>query len=159
MLIGGYLIINFMLIYENSNVAVSITDILSLFFLWILCTFPLILLGSFFGYKSNKINAPLVPEKPWYFHYRYITFLTGLVGFTTIFLEFNYVMAALWRYQFYFLVAILWTAFLLFFIIVGEMTILVVYFNLCYGDYNWCFRYDCLFWNYGFNFYYGNAYI
>ena len=148
MLIGGYLIINFILIYENSNAAVNITDILSLFTLWILCTFPLISLGSFFGYKSNKINAPfeinkipsIIPEKPWYLHYRYIIFLTGLVGFATIFIEFNYVMTALWRHEIYFLVAFLWNSFLLFIIVVGEMTILVVYFNLCYGDYNWWWK-------------------
>ena len=148
MLIGGYLIINFILIYENSNAAVNITDILSLFTLWILCTFPLISLGSFFGYKSNKINVPfeinkipsIIPEKPWYLHYRYIIFLTGLVGFATIFIEFNYVMTALWRHEIYFLVAFIWNSFLLFIIVVGEMTILVVYFNLCYGDYNWWWK-------------------
>ena len=121
---------------------------LSLFTLWILCTFPLISLGSFFGYKSNKINAPfeinkipsIIPEKPWYLHYRYIIFLTGLVGFATIFIEFNYVMTALWRHEIYFLVAFIWNSFLLFIIVVGEMTILVVYFNLCYGDYNWWWK-------------------
>ena len=148
MLIGGYLIVNCLLIYEKSNAAVHFGDILSLFFLWIFCTFPLILLGSFFGYKSNRINLPfeinkipnIIPEKPWYLHYRYITFLTGLVGFATIFIELNYVMVALWRHQIYFLGAFLWVAFFLFIIVVGEMTILVVYFNLCYGDYNWWWK-------------------
>ena len=148
MLIGGYLIVNCLLIYEKSNAAVNFGDILSLFVLWIFCTFPLILLGSFFGFKSNKINLPfeinkipnIIPEKPWYLHYRYITFLTGLVGFATIFIELNYVMVALWRHQIYFLGAFLWIAFFLFIIVVGEMTILVVYFNLCYGDYNWWWK-------------------
>ena len=73
MLIGGYLIVNCLLIYEKSNAAVNFIDILSLFVLWIFCTFPLILLGSFFGFKSNKINLPfeinkipnIIPEKPW----------------------------------------------------------------------------------------------
>ena len=148
MLIGGYLIINCLLIYEKSNAAVHFGDILSLFMLWIFFTFPLILLGSFFGFKSNKINLPfeinkipnIIPEKPWYLHYRYITFLTGLVGFATIFIELNYIMVALWRHQIYFLGAFLWVAFFLFIIVVGEMSILVVYFNLCYGDYNWWWK-------------------
>ena len=148
MLIGGYLIINCLLIYEKSNAAVHFGDILSLFMLWIFFTFPLILVGSFFGFKSNKINLPfeinkipnIIPEKPWYLHYRYITFLTGLVGFATIFIELNYIMVALWRHQIYFLGAFLWVAFFLFIIVVGEMSILVVYFNLCYGDYNWWWK-------------------
>ena len=87
-LLLGYLIINIILIIENSNAAVNFSDIISLFILWICCTFPLILIGSFFGFKSNHINIPceinkipsFIPEKPWYLHYRYITFLTGLIG-------------------------------------------------------------------------------
>ena len=147
-LILGYIIINIVLTIEKSNAAVHFYDILSLFILWLFCTFPLILIGSFFGFKSNKINIPvtvnkipsIIPEKPWYLHYKYITFLTGLIGFATIFIELNYVMAALWRHQIYFLGTFLWISFLLFIIVVGEMTVLVVYFNLCYGDYNWWWK-------------------
>ena len=143
--ICGYIIINIILAIEKSNAAVRFTDILSLFVIWLFCTFPLILLGSFFGFKSTKINIPVsinkipsvIPEKPWYLHYRYITFLTGLVGFATIFIEINYIMGALWRHQIYFLGIFLWISFLLFVVIVGEMSVIAVYYNLCYGDYKW----------------------
>ena len=147
-LLFGYMIVNVVLSIENSNAAVNFSDIISLYALWIFCTFPLILIGSFFGYKSNRINIPcdinkipsVIPSKPWYLHYRYITFVTGLIGFATIFIEFNYVMASLWRHEIYFLASFLWITFLLFIIVVGEMTIIVVYFNLCYGDYNWWWK-------------------
>ena len=147
-LIFGYLNVNIVLTLEKSNAAVHFYDILSLFVLWLFCTFPLILIGSFFGFKSNKISIPvtinkipsIIPEKPWYLRYRYITFVTGIIGFATIFIELNYVMGALWRHQIYFLGAFLWIAFLLFIIVVGEMTVLVVFFNLCYGDYNWWWK-------------------
>ena len=147
-LVIGYTIVNIVLTIEKSNAAVNFTDILSLFFLWIFCTFPLILIGSFFGFKSRKLDTPctinkipsIIPSKPWYLHYRYITFLTGIIGFSTIFIEFNYIMAALWRHQIYFLAIYLWIVFFLFIIIVGEMTVIVVYFNLCYGDYNWWWK-------------------
>ena len=147
-LILGYILVNIVLTLEKSNAAVQFYDILSLFVLWLFCTFPLILIGSFFGFKSNKINAAvpvnkipsIIPEKPWYLHYKYITFLTGIIGFATIFIELNYIMGALWRHQIYFLGAFLWIAFLLFIIVVGEMSVLVVYFNLCYGDYNWWWK-------------------
>ena len=147
-LIFGYIAVNLILTIENSNAAVHFTDILSLFILWLFCTFPLILIGSFFGFKSNKIDTPvtinkipsIIPDKPWYLHYNYITFLTGFIGFATIFIELNYVMGTLWRHQIYFLGTFLWIAFLLFIIVVGEMTVLVVYFNLCYGDYNWWWK-------------------
>ena len=147
-LICGYIIVNIILTIEKSNAAVHFYDILSLFILWIFCTLPLILIGSFFGYKSRKINIPCdvnripstIPEKPCYLHYKYITFLTGFIGFATIFIEFNYVMSALWRHQIYFMATFIWISFLLFVIVVGEMAILFVFLNLCHGDYNWAWK-------------------
>ena len=144
----GYVLVNIVLTLEKSNAAVNFSDIASLFFLWLFCTFPLILIGSFFGYKTSHIKIPtninkipsMIPSKPWYLHYRIIRIFTGLIGFATIFIEFNYVMAALWRHQIYFLATFLCISFFLFIIVVGEMTILVVYFNLCYGDYDWWWK-------------------
>ena len=119
-LIFGYIIVNIILTIEHSNAAVHFYDILSLFILWIFCTFPLILIGSFFGYKSKRMNVPCdinripstIPDKPCYLHYRYITFVTGFIGFATIFIEFNYVMSALWRHQIYFMATFIWISFL-----------------------------------------------
>jgi len=147
-LIFGYIIVNIILSIEKSNAAVNFSDILSLFILWIFCTFPLILIGSFFGFKSRRINIPCdinripsaIPDKPCYLHYKYITFVTGFIGFATIFIEFNYVMGSLWRHQIYFMATFIWISFLLFVIVVGEMAILFVFLNLCKGDYNWAWK-------------------
>ena len=147
-LICGYIIVNIILTIEKSNAAVHFYDIVSLFILWIFCTFPLILIGSFFGYKSKRINVPCeinripsaIPDKPCYLHYKYITFITGFIGFATIFIEFNYVMSALWRHHIYFMATFIWISFLLFVIVVGEMSVLFVFLNLCRGDYNWAWK-------------------
>ena len=147
-LILGYIIVNIILTIEKSNAAVHLYDIISLFVLWIFCTFPLILIGSFFGYKSRRMNIPCdinripsaIPDKPCYLHYKYITFITGFIGFATIFIEFNYVMSALWRHQIYFMATFIWISFLLFVIVVGEMSVLFVFLNLCRGDYNWAWK-------------------
>ena len=147
-LIFGYIIVNIILSLEKSNAAVHFYDIVSLFILWIFCTFPLILIGSFCGYKSRRINIPCdinripsaIPEKPCYLHYKYITFVTGFIGFATVFIEFNYVMSALWRHQIYFMATFIWISFLLFVIVVGELAVLFVFLNLCRGDYNWAWK-------------------
>ena len=147
-LIFGYIIVNIILTIEKSNAAVSFYDILSLFVLWIFCTAPLILIGSFFGFKSRRMNVPTdinripsaIPEKPCYLHYKYITFLTGFIGFATIFIEFNYVMSALWTHKIYFMATFIWVSFLLFVIVVGEISILFVFLNLGRGDYNWAWK-------------------
>ena len=147
-LIFGYIIVNIVLTIEKSNAAVHFYDILSLFILWIFCTLPLILIGSFFGAKRRKMIAPCdinripseIPKKPCYLHYKYIIFITGFFGFSTIFIELNYVMASLWQHEIYFLATFLWISFFLFIIVVGEMSILFIYLNLCSGDYNWCWN-------------------
>ena len=147
-LILGYIIVNIILTIEKSNAAVSFYDILSLFVLWIFCTAPLILIGSFFGFKSKRMSVPAdinripsaIPEKPCYLHYKYITFVTGFIGFATIFIEFNYVMSALWTHKIYFMATFIWVSFLLFVIVVGEIAILFVFLNLCRGDYNWAWK-------------------
>ena len=147
-LIFGYIIVNIILTIEKSNAAVHFYDILSLFVLWLFCTFPLILIGSFFGFKSRKMSVPCeinripstIPEKPCFLHYKLVTFLTGFIGFATIFIEFNYVMSALWRHQIYFMATFLWISFLLFVIVVAEMSVLFVFLNLCRGDDNWAWK-------------------
>ena len=147
-LIFGYVLVNIILVIEKSNAAVHFYDIISLFILWIFCTFPLILIGSFFGFKSRRMNVPCeinripsaIPDKPCYLHYKYIIFVTGFVGFATIFIEFSYVMSSLWRHQLYFVATFIWISFLLFIIVVGEMAILFVFLNLCRGDYNWAWK-------------------
>lgn len=144
----GYNVVNLILTIERSSAAVKVLDIFSLFILWIFCTFPLILIGSFFGVKRKMISVPyepnpiptIIPPKPWYMHYRVISLITGLIGFGTIFIELSYVMAALWKHQIYFLVTFLWISFIFFIIITSELSFLVVYWNLCKGDYNWWWK-------------------
>ena len=107
-----------------------------------------LIFGCFFGFKSKRINVPCdinripsaIPEKPCYLHYKYTTFVTGFIGFATIFIEFNYVMAALWTHKIYFMATFIWISFLLFVIVVGEISILFVFLNLCRGDYNWAWK-------------------
>ena len=144
----GYIFINIILSLENSTAAVNIYDLSSLFFLWIFCTLPLILIGTFLGIKSKKQKMPCkvntVPrkiyEKPWYLHYRYLSCITGLICFITILFELNYIMSALWRHELYFIVSFLWISYFLFIMVSGEVSIIVVFWNLCYGDYNWWWK-------------------
>ena len=147
-LLIGYFIVNIILVLEKSSAAANASDILSLFILWIFCSFPLTLIGSFLGIKCRPISAPcktnpvpsFVPEKPWYLHYKFMTFITGIIAFGTFFIELNYVMGSLWKHQIYFLAFFLWISLILFIIICGEFAIIVVFWNLCYGDYNWWWK-------------------
>ena len=47
----------------------------------------------------------------------------------------NYIL-----YELYFVVPFLWISYLLFVIVSGEVSVIVVFWNLCYGDYNWWWK-------------------
>ena len=144
----GYTIINIILKMKNIEVGLNLSDIIYLFCLWIFFTFPLILIGHFLGVKLTKINIKnkintvpsVIPVKPWYLHYRFLVFITGFVGFLTIFIELNYVMTSIWKDQLYFMPIFLCISFNLYIIVTGEISIFVVFLNLCYGDYNWWWK-------------------
>ena len=144
----GYFLVNIILALERSSAAVNLSDIISLFALWVFCTFPLILIGSFLGIKNKPIAAPcktnavpsFVPSKPWYLHYKFMTFVTGFISFGTFFIELSYVMGSLWKHQIYFLATFLWISLILFIIICGEISVIVIFWNLCYGDYKWWWK-------------------
>ena len=138
---------NFFLIFEGGE-PIKFTALLSLLFLWLFCSTPLVLIGSFFGMKKKRIKIPCrinpcpttIPQKPWYFRIKYLIWITGLIPFAAIFIEFIYLMASLWREQIYYLFGFLWLALNVIIIISSEVSIIVVYLCLCKGDYNWWWK-------------------
>ena len=138
---------NFFLIFEESD-SIKFSAFLSLLFLWLFCSTPLVLIGSFFGMKRKRIKIPCrinpcpttIPKKPWYFRIKYLIWVTGLIPFAAIFVEFIYLMASIWRAQIYYLFGFLWIALNVMIIISSEVAIIVVYLCLCKGDYNWWWK-------------------
>ena len=139
--------VNFFLIFEDSD-SINFTSFLSLLFLWLFCSTPLVLMGAFFGTKKKRIKIPCrinpcpttIPNKPWYFRIKYLIWVTGLIPFAAIFIEFIYLMASLWREHIYYLFGFLWIALNVMIIVSSEVSIIVVYLCLCKGDYNWWWK-------------------
>ena len=145
---GCYTLINFLLIIENSTAAVNFGDIFSLLVLWLCCSSPLVLMGSFFGVKNKGIKVPckvnalptVVPPKPWYLKFKFLFFVLGFINFSTIFIELLYFMTSLWKNQIYFLVSFLWISFISLVVVSAESNIMIIYINLCKGDYVWWWK-------------------
>ena len=146
--IGGYMFVNVILVIERSSASASFVDILALLTLWICCSSPLVLIGSFCGIKSQTLHTPCkvnavptaIPVKPFYFNFKFMFIIGGLIIFSTICIELTYVMASLWRHQLYFLISFLWIGTVLMLIVSTEVAIIFTYLNLCRGDYIWWWK-------------------
>ncbi len=66
------------------------TDIIVLLLLWICCSSPLVLIGSFLGIKKKTIKNPCkvnpvpttIPAKPWWLNTRTIFLISGTIPFS-----------------------------------------------------------------------------
>ncbi len=145
---GLLLIINWLYRMEDSTILIEFHNILSLIILWIFCSFPLVLLGSFIGIKQKGLELPckvnpvpaLIEEKNWFFKIKYAIFFTGLPPFGAIFIEFLYIMSALWKREFSFIPQFIFLSVFVLIITSSEIGILFTHANLCKGDYNWWWK-------------------
>jgi transmembrane 9 superfamily protein 2/4 len=84
-----FFIINILLWFEGSAGAVPFTTLLSLLVLWICCSAPLVLIGSFIGLKTKAIKNPgtinvvptTIPQQPWYLSAKVMFVASGLFPF------------------------------------------------------------------------------
>ena len=144
----GYTIVNILFSIDGSSAAVRFVDIISLLILWLCCSSPLTLIGSLCGIKAKVILLPCnvnpvptyIPPKPWYFRFKITVWIAGLIAFSTIFIEFIYIMNSLWNHKLYFLATFLWVGSILLMVVSAEVTIILTYINLCFGDYAWWWK-------------------
>ena len=143
-----FFIINIFFYLEKSDATFNFYQIILFLILWICFSFPLVLLGSFFGIKQKIIKLPcrinpcpsIIPKKEWFFKIKYLIWISGLISFAAIFIEFLYLMSSLWRNQIYYFFGFLFIALLVLIIVSAEISIIVCFFCLCKGDYNWWWK-------------------
>ncbi len=88
-LIGIFMIVNLMFMFENSSASIRFSDLVAILLLWICCHSPLVLIGSFIGIKKKVMKNPCkvnpvpttIPQLPWYFKLRYSLLVAGLIPF------------------------------------------------------------------------------
>ena len=72
---------------------------------------PLVFVGSFFGYKKDKITHPVrtnliprqIPMQPWYMHPVITAGFGGILPFGAVSVELFFIMSALWLHQIYYI--------------------------------------------------------
>ncbi|CAO3681732.1 unnamed protein product [Umbelopsis ramanniana] len=141
-------IINLFVWTKQSSWAMPFTTWLSLIILWAVVCLPLVMFGAYYGDKQPRLEHPvrvspvprIIPYKPWYMSTWISMAAGGALPFAVVFMEVHFLLKSIWQGQmygsFYFLEIVL----ILLVITIIEVTVALVYFQLCSEDYNWWWR-------------------
>jgi transmembrane 9 superfamily protein 2/4 len=141
-----FLALDICLAWAGASSAVSIWVILLLFLLWVGVASPLVVVGSYFGYRAAKIENPaktkqiarhIPSEQPWYTKAPYSMIAGGVLPFFSVLLEVYFIMEAVWLHQLYYVMAFLFGVFLILVTICAEISISLCYLQLNAEDHQW----------------------
>lgn len=133
---------------EGSTSAIPFGSFVALFALWFGISVPLTFAGAYLGYKRDVDEQPvatqsiprMIPDQPWYMSEFITAIVGGILPFGAVFVELFFILSSLWLDQFYYVFGFLLIVFFILLITCAEITIVLVYFQLCGEDYRWWWR-------------------
>jgi len=146
---GVFFFLNLALWIEGSSGALSFSTYFSLLFLWFFVSTPLVIVGSFFGFKHEVIAYPVrtstaapraVPRQPWYLDPTITILIGGILPFGAVSFELYFIMSALWLHQIFYIFGFMFLVGVVLFATCAEISILLCYLQLCVEDYRWWWR-------------------
>ncbi|ORY95586.1 hypothetical protein BCR43DRAFT_515700 [Syncephalastrum racemosum] len=148
LILGSLLALNFFLIGSHASGAVPFGTMLAVLGLYVIISFPLSVLGSYFGFRKPRIEHPVrtnqiprqIPDQPFYLRPIPSILMGGILPFGAIFIELYFIMNSIWFHRIYYGIGFLFLVFGVLLLTCSQVTILMCYFHLCNEDYHWSWR-------------------
>jgi len=145
LLVVMFICLNIFLSAAKAATAVSFFTIVGIFLLWVGVSTPLVFVGSYFGFRADKIEVPtktnqiarFIPEVPWYTKQPYSMVLGGILPFGSVCIEMFFIMGALWLHQIYYVVGFLLVVVAILAVSCAEVAVIMCYSQLSAEDHQW----------------------
>ncbi|KAM3511528.1 hypothetical protein MY11210_004814 [Beauveria gryllotalpidicola] len=145
---GTFFLLDLFLWAKQSSGAVPFPTMLVLLGIWFLISIPLSFAGSWLGFRSAKIEAPVrtnqiprqIPPTTTYLKPIPSMLIVGLLPFGAIFVELYFIMNSIWFSRVYYMFGFLFLCYSLMVVVCATVTILLTYFLLCSENYRWQWR-------------------
>ncbi|EAN94265.1 hypothetical protein C3747_13g175 [Trypanosoma cruzi] len=142
---GVYAFANMINWAHGSTDTVSFSVLFTIFLLWMLISLPLTFLGASFSFRQDPPANPVrvgrlareIPPQMWANSPSFLYVIPPIFPLSTIILELNFVLQALWAGQVYYVFGFLALVFLLWIAITALMTVFHLYYVLCYENHQW----------------------
>uniref|UniRef100_A0A7S2ZBR5 Transmembrane 9 superfamily member n=1 Tax=Rhodosorus marinus TaxID=101924 RepID=A0A7S2ZBR5_9RHOD len=137
--------LNILLAVKKSTAAVPFTTLALIIFLWFGLSVPLVLLGSFLGFKKKKHEWPCrtnaipreIPASRLSKSSKFHCMLAALVPFGVVLIQLIFVLNSLWQNQVYYMFGFMFIVFILGLLASAEVSIALTYLKLTSEDYRW----------------------
>ena len=147
-LIGIFTVLNVFLHVAGAATAVHFFTLLAILGLWIAIATPMVFVGSYFGFRAEKMPVPVkvnsiaryIPQPPWYANPPMSYMLGGVLPFGSVCIELFFIMSALWLHQVYYMMGFLLAVLLILGATCAQVSVVMTYLQLCAEDYHWWWK-------------------
>jgi len=148
MVCGVYFVSDFINAAHHASDSVPFLTLLLLFVLWLVFAIPLTVLGPSFAFHEAPIVNPCkvgklareIPEQKWWLQRATMVLLGPIFPLIAIFLELRFILSAIWEGMVYYVFGFLAIAVVLWVITVVLISMISVYYMLCYENHRWWWR-------------------
>lgn len=137
--------LNFFLVAAHLSGAIPFGTMVAIVCIWFVISIPLLVVGLIMQLKRPLLLVPVrtnqiprhIPVQPWYLKMGPNMLIGGLFPFALIFVELVFIYKLLWFNRIYYMFGFLFFCFLLMVILTALITVLMIYYTLCFEDYKW----------------------